>query len=60
MKNKILLFIALAAMAVAASIATTYFMQKERPISYVKADVLFNDFEMTKELKAKLENTVNA
>lgn len=60
MKNKFLLFIALAAMAVAASIATTYFLQKDRSISYVKADVVFNDFEMTKELKVKLDNTVNA
>ena len=25
--------------------------------SYVKADVIFNDFKMTKELRAKLENT---
>lgn len=58
-RDLLLLVIATGVNAILCFAINSYQQPKVR-IAYVKADVLFNDFEMTKELKVNYENTVNA
>lgn len=59
MNSKPLLIITLIVVLAGTGVCT-YLLSKQPKLAYVKAQMLFNDFAMTKELKAQYENTINA